>query len=81
MPWHRKGWAGWLLRLAGAVLVAIGWCAARRLFAAPAHAPGAFDYLLALVVFSAFSAGSAMLTLGAHLFDPVRVAGRWQRRF
>ena len=81
MPWHRRKWAGPLLRLAGALLLLVGCRAAARLFAPPAHPRAALDYLLALLTIVTLSPGSALLTLGAHLFDPVTVAGRWQRRF
>ncbi len=81
MPWHRTRWAGPLLRLAGAVLLAIAYAGGRHLFAAPGHAPGALDCLLALVAFVALSAGSALLTLGGHLLDEVELSPRWRRRF
>jgi hypothetical protein len=79
--WHRRKWAGLLLRLAGALLLAIACAADARLFGASPRRAVLLDYPLALAAFVAASAGGAMLALGAHLFDPVPVAGRWQRRF
>ena len=76
MPWHRTIWAGWLLRLAGALLAAIGYRSGQRLFGVPVHPAGGLDYLLALVTFTAFSAGAALLVHGAHLFDPTDVPNR-----
>lgn len=77
MVWHRTKWAGPLLRLAGAFLLAIGTALGMRLFGAPTRSPGASAYLLALILFTALSAGSAMLMLGGHLFDEVPLSPRW----
>ena len=74
MAWHRHGWAGAVIRLGGAMLLGIAYLAGARLFAAPSARP---DALFALILFTSGCAGSAMLVLGAHLFDQVEVSRRW----
>ena len=79
----RDVWRALSLRLAGAGLLAIAALAATRL-AALAHDSDPttmpLAYLLAAIVFGSASAGAALLIHGRHLFDPVRVAGRWARQ-
>ncbi len=81
MAWRRTRWENSLIRISGAVLLAIACTVARVLFAAPDPAPHVHAYLLALILFVAASAGSAMLVLGGHLLDPVPLSPRWTRRF
>jgi hypothetical protein len=42
--------------------------------------PGALEVLLAAMGFFASSAGAAVLLLGAHIFDQVRISERWAYR-
>ena len=81
MAWHRRKAAGPILRLIGAILLATAWMVGKYLFCAPTTAPDAIDGMLALILFTSASAGSALLVLGAHLFDAVARPSPWQRRF
>ena len=76
---HRKPWSGLIIRIAGLVLLAIAAFSARRLFARAMTPPDGLEYFLALIAFASASAGCAMTTLGAHLFDQVEVSARWRR--
>ncbi len=80
---RRHIWATLSLRLGGALLLGIAALAALQLVADahrsdPTVTPLA--YLLALLVFGGASTGAALLVYARHLFDPVRVAGRWARQ-
>jgi hypothetical protein len=70
----------WMLRLAGALLLAGTLFVARDLeaigFGRAGHEP-AIAYLLALLAFSGGTLGVALAVFGRHLFDPVPVAERW----
>jgi len=76
---HRKPWAGLIIRITGLALLAVAAFTARRLFARATTPPDGLEYLLALIAFASASAGCAMATLGAHLFDQVEVSARWRR--
>ena len=83
MRWHREGWAGLALRVAGAALLSGSAIVLSYLFdrfGGARGAPGAFELLLALIGFASASAGSAMLLLGAHLFDEIEISARWAHR-
>ena len=71
--WHNRRGAGAAIRLAGAILLAVAYLAGARLFVAP----DGREAVLAVILFTSASAGSAMLALGAHLFDEVAVSRRW----
>jgi hypothetical protein len=81
MAWHRTRWASPLLRLAGAALLTIACLAAFALFTTPQHPPGTREALFAALLFTTASAGSALLILGAHLFDSVEVSPAGQGAF
>ena len=79
--WHRRPWAGPTIRIAGLAALGIAVEAARLLLHSAGVPPAdqsAMDYLLALIAFVLASAGSAMLFVGAHLFDEVEVSLRWR---
>ena len=82
--WHRSRKADIVLRCAGALLCRAAYLAWAHLVAWPRGASdNTADMLavaLAAVAFLGASAGSAMLCLGRHLFDDVRISARWQRR-
>lgn len=82
--WHEKPGAGWLIRLAGLVLIGISTLASMTLYQhvqmMQPHETSPVEFLLALLALLAFlacSAGSAMAVLGRHLFDRVQVSNRW----
>lgn len=71
---------GPVLRLAGLALLlsaaAAAWLLVVRV--TPDQSDG-FDYLLALVTVLGASLGSALLVLGAHVFDQVAISRPWIR--
>jgi len=80
--WHRRPWAGPLIRLLGLALIALAVAVGRALFARSGASPaelGVRDWLLALVDFASASVGGGMLLAGAHLFDQIEVSARWRR--
>jgi hypothetical protein len=80
MVMQRTKWADPPLRLVGAVTLIVSAALWSLLFKAPTRSPDAMAWLEALLAFASFSAGSAMLVLGPHLFDPVELSERWTRR-
>lgn len=80
MAWHEKRGADAVLRLAGAIMLAIAGLTARRLFGAanPYAKVTPLCYLLALIGMVSASAGAALAALGHHLFDPVELPPRWR---
>ena len=69
------------MRAGGATSLGLSWLGGHELWLLHGtNAVGALMFLLALVTFLAASAGSAMLILGAHLFDKVEVSARWARQ-
>lgn len=81
--WHENRAADIGLRAAGAALLGIGWLLALRLHHM-AQTIGPRDanslmILLSAVTFLCASAGSALLFLGAGLWESVEVSARWKR--
>lgn len=77
--WERS----WILRPAGACLLAAAYLIARHLAAIGPHYAGhepPIVYLWALIAFMCGSAGAASLVHGAHLFDQVERSHRWISR-
>ncbi|HEX7819104.1 MAG TPA: hypothetical protein VF463_00650 [Sphingobium sp.] len=77
------GWASLALRGAGLCLIASVVVEGRALFTLvhihPAdRAIGAL--LLGMLAFVSASAGTALIMLGRHLFDPITLSPRWTRR-
>lgn len=70
-----------VLRSAGIVLLITGWLCLdsmrASLLAPPRHDAGAVEFLLGAMTFLGFSTGSALLTLGRHIFDRVPISARW----
>ncbi len=79
--WHRTRRADIALRALGSGCCGIAAIAAQRLAGVshPPHAPSLLAFVLATLAFTGASAGSALLLLGAHLFDRVEVSARWRR--
>lgn len=81
--WYEKPGAGWKMRLGGLMAIGIALLAGttmyHRLQMAPYHQPTAVDMLLGIVAFFAMSVGSALATLGQHLFDSVEIASPWEQ--
>ena len=82
--WHHRRSTDVGLRLGGAMLCGISWLAIRtfvhiRLATLPAS-PGLLAFALATLGFICASAGSALLTIGHHIFDEVEVSERWRSR-
>jgi len=80
--WHRSRRADVGLRVSGLLLCGVCYAAIWRLVAmhVPAQSAGALASALAATAFLAASAGSAMLTMGTHLFDVTDVGPRWRGR-
>jgi hypothetical protein len=80
--WYEKPWAGWLIRLGGAVLIAGCALTIARLVAlehfVPAHQATPRELLLALIGVACGSGGGVMLFYGHHLFDRVMLSARWR---
>ncbi len=81
--WHENRAADIGLRAGGAALLGIGWLLALRLHhMAHATAPRDANSLMILlsgVTFLCASAGSALLFVGAGLWESVEVSARWKR--
>ena len=79
MEWHRRKYAGALLRAIGLVLLALAAMIGRRLFAAPdlQATVRPLAYLLGLLFFAGASSGAGLLLLGRHLFDQIELSARW----
>ena len=81
--WHENRAADIGLRAAGAALLGIGWLFALRLHhMAQATTPrdaSSLTILLSAVTFLCASAGSALLFVGAGLWESVEVSARWKR--
>lgn len=73
-----------VLRIAGGVSLSACWFLMRWLFHSPNlgrhHDPTFVELIAAGAGFLCFSAGAALATLGAHLFDQVELSERWVRR-
>lgn len=82
--WHEKRGADLMLRLGGAALLGCAWLLGRWLWslvrARPPHDMTAPEFLVGMVMFCCASLGAAMVTLGRHLFDQVRISERWATR-
>lgn len=81
--WHENRAADIGLRAGGAALLGIGWLFALRLYHM-AQSIGPRDasslmILLSAVTFLSASAGSALLFVGAGLWESVEVSARWKR--
>jgi len=81
--WHQARAADIGLRAGGAALLGVGWLSALRLHqlaqtTGPRDA-GALMILLAAAIFLCASAGSALLFVGAGLWETVEVSARWKR--
>ncbi|MGQ2934314.1 MAG: hypothetical protein ACT6QT_07175 [Sphingopyxis sp.] len=81
--WHENRAADIGLRAGGAALLGIGWLLALRLHHM-AQTIGPRDanslmILLSAVTFLSASAGSALLFVGAGLWESVEVSARWKR--
>jgi hypothetical protein len=81
--WHENRAADIGLRAGGAALLGIGWLLALRLHHM-AQTIGPRDasslmMLLSAMTFLCASAGSALLFVGAGLWDTVEVSARWKR--
>ncbi len=72
------------LRASGLALVALAALVLRTLYhrAGPGSPlqPGALEVLLATVGFLSASAGAALIVVGHHIFDQVRISQRWAYR-
>jgi len=81
--WHENRAADIGLRAGGAALLGLGWLLALRLHhIAQAVAPrdaSALMILLSAMTFLCASAGSALLFVGAGLWESVEVSARWKR--
>lgn len=79
--WHRARRADIGLRALGSGMCGLAGLAAQRLLglSVPPHPPGLPAVALATLAFLGASAGSALLLLGAHLFDRIEVSARWRR--
>jgi len=80
--WSRTRTASLGLRLAGVLLLALAYAAARALRARAVAGPVAGDplaWLLAAASFVSASGGTALAVMGHHLFDQVQIARRWSR--
>jgi hypothetical protein len=77
--WHRSRRADLGLRASGLLLCGIAYAAVSRLCGLhpSAQTAGAGACAWAAIAFVAASSGSAMLMLGRHLFDAIRVSQRW----
>ena len=73
-----------VLRITGMILVACCWLLMRWLVHSANlrahHDPSLLQFVAAAAGFLCVSAGSALTTLGAHVFDEVEVSERWARR-
>jgi len=81
--WHENRAADIGLRAGGAALIGIGWLLALRLHHM-AQTTGPRDasslmILLSAATFLCASAGSALLFVGAGLWESVEVSARWKR--
>lgn len=81
--WYENRAADIGLRAGGATLLGIGWLVALRLHHM-AHATAPRDanslmILLSALTFLCASAGSALLFVGAGLWESVEVSARWKR--
>lgn len=81
--WHRRRRGDLGLRALGLATCALSYGSFQHLMAMhvadPAHwSPGLLAYVLTATGFLAASAGSAMVTLGTHLFDKIEVSERWR---
>jgi len=81
--WHENRGADIGLRAGGAVLLGLGWLLAVRLHHM-AQTTGPRDasslmILLSAATFLCASAGSALLFVGAGLWESVEVSARWKR--
>lgn len=63
-----------LLALAGAAI----WWLSGRMPVGARHVPAPPDYLAAAIAFIGTSGGGALVSLGAHIHDPVPIAHRWR---
>lgn len=81
--WHEAPVANFGLRTGGLALLALGGSLAVRLHhfavATPVRDATSFMMLLAALVFICGSAGSALLFVGAGLFETVEVSERWRQ--
>lgn len=72
------------LRAFGLLLLALGVLATRYLFhmvhMLPRHEASPAEMGLAAISFMSLSAGAALTSLGAHIFDEVEISARWARR-
>lgn len=72
------------LRASGLLLLALGALAMRYLFhmvhVLPGHEASPAEMGLAMIGFMSLSAGAALISLGAHIFDEVEISARWARR-
>ena len=80
--WHRSRRADFGLRASGLLLCGLAYTAVSRLCAmhVSAQTAGMLAYGLAATGFLTASAGSALATLGHHLFDEIPVSASWRPR-
>ena len=84
MRGHHLWQNDWALRACGLFAMLIGALTIRQLFSLehirPRHEASAIEASLAAIGFVGFFGGSALVSLGAHIFDEIQVASRWSRR-
>jgi hypothetical protein len=82
MDWKKIPASRWGIRQLGVVLLLAAYAVAKHLLAIGGGRHGdqpPVVYLLALVTFLCGSAGCALLILGYHIFDKIRVSKRWRQ--
>ena len=69
------------LRIGGLLLLALGACAIKLLYAQvhalPAHEASLLEMVIGALGFLGLSVGGVLATLGRHIYDPVQISERW----